>query len=54
MNPEYMKEKFHKTAFPTQRHLNSNFNENHSTKYRWKYKSKMPGSSYLEVPFKSS
>ena len=33
MNPEYMKEIFHKTAFSTHRPLNLEVNENHTTKY---------------------
>ena len=33
MNPEYMKEIFHKTAFTTHRPLNLKVNENHATKY---------------------
>ena len=33
MNPEYMKEIFHKTAFTTRRPLNLEVNENHTTKY---------------------
>ena len=34
INPEYMKEIFHKTAFSTQRPLNLEVNENHITNYR--------------------
>ena len=33
MNPEYMKEIFHKTAFSTHRPLNLEVNVNHTTKY---------------------
>ena len=33
MNPEYIKEIFHKTAFSTHRPLNLELNENHTTKY---------------------
>ena len=33
MNPEYMKEIFHKTSFSTHRPLNLVVNENHTTKY---------------------
>ena len=33
MNPEYMKEIFHKAAFTTHRPLNLEVNENHTTKY---------------------
>ena len=33
MNPEHMKEIFHKTAFTTHRPLNLKVNENHTTKY---------------------
>ena len=33
MNPEHMKEIFHKTAFSTHRPLNLEVNENHITKY---------------------
>ena len=33
MNPEYMKEIFHKTTFTTHRPLNLQVNENHTTKY---------------------
>ena len=33
MNPEYMKEIFHKTTFSTHRPLNLEVNENHPTKY---------------------
>ena len=33
MNPEYMKEIFHKTAFSTHRPLNLEVNKNHATKY---------------------
>ena len=33
MNPEYMKEILHKTAFPTQRPLNLEVTESHKTKY---------------------
>ena len=33
MNPEYMKEIFHKTAFSTHKPLNLEVNENHTTKY---------------------
>ena len=33
MNPKYMKEIFHKTAFSTHRPLNLEFNENYTTKY---------------------
>ena len=33
MNPEYMKEIFHKIAFTTHRPLNLEVNENHTTKY---------------------
>ena len=33
MNPEYMKEIFHKTAFSTNRPLNFEVNEKHTTKY---------------------
>ena len=33
MNPEYMKEVFHKTAFFIHRLLNLEVNENHKTKY---------------------
>ena len=34
MNPEYMKEIFHKRAFSMHRPLNLAVNENHTTKYR--------------------
>ena len=33
MNPEYMKEMFHKTAFTTRIPLNLEVNKNHTTKY---------------------
>ena len=33
MNPEYMREIFHKKAFTTHRPLNLEVNENHTTKY---------------------
>ena len=33
MNPKYMKELFHKTAFQTHRRLNLEVNESHTTKY---------------------
>ena len=33
MNPAYMKEIFHKTAFTMHRPLNLEVNENHTTKY---------------------
>ena len=33
MNPEYMKEIFHKTAFLTHRARNLEVNENHATKH---------------------
>ena len=33
MNPEYMKEIFHKTALTKRRPLNLGVNENHTTKY---------------------
>ena len=33
MNPEYMKEIFHKTAFSMHKSLNLEVNENHTTKY---------------------
>ena len=33
MNPEYMKEIFHKTALAKRRPLNLGVNENHTTKY---------------------
>ena len=33
MNPEYMKEIFHKTALTTRRSLNLGVNENYTTKY---------------------
>ena len=33
MNPEYMKEIFHKAAFSTHRPYNLEVNENHTTKY---------------------
>ena len=33
MNPEYMKEIFHKAAFTTHRPLNLEVNEKHTTKY---------------------
>ena len=33
MNPEYMKEILHKTAFTTHRPLNLEVNENHTIKY---------------------
>ena len=33
MNPEYIMETFHKTAFSTNRPLNLEVNENHATKY---------------------
>ena len=33
MNPEYMKEIFHKTAFMTYRPLNLEVTKNHTTKY---------------------
>ena len=33
MNPEYMKEIFHETAFTTHRPLNLEVNENHTAKY---------------------
>ena len=33
MNPEYVREIFHNTAFPTHKPLNLQVNENHATKY---------------------
>ena len=33
MNPEYMKEIFHKTAFSTRRPLNLEVNKNHTIQY---------------------
>ena len=51
MNPEYMKELFHKTALTTYRPLN--LEVSHTTKYGNKV-IRCPGSSYLELPSNSN